>query len=428
MGTSGTQHQQLTLVTDLVRRFIDVRNITEELCRPLGAEDFMLSVTEDTSPPKWHLAHTSWFFEHFILQRFNACFESYRPEYDFLFNSYYKRIGSYISKGKRNVLSRPSLHEVMLYRQHVTESVLSFLELRGNQLGEVLKVLELGINHEEQHQELLLMDIKRNFFENPLKPQYQREVFLSGEIMDSTWIKFHSGLVKVGIPTEYQSFAYDNEKDQHQVWMESFELSSHLVTNDEYINFIDDGGYHNPSFWLSDGWDIKEKESWEHPLYWEKQRGDWWTMTLSGQVPLEIAAAVVHISYYEAAAFAKWKGCRLPTEEEWETAARLEKIQGEFLDQSYKEPAPANENYEVFSQMHGTVWEWTQSSYRPYSRFKPFEHGMSEYNEKFMCNQIVMRGGSCITPKSHYRLTYRNFFYPHQRWMYGGIRLAKDVV
>lgn len=272
------------------------------------------------------------------------------------------------------------------------------------------------------------MDIKRNFYENPIRPHYQNEVFYSGEIADSEWRSFHAGLVKIGVPQEFQEFAFDNEKDQHNVWLESFQLNSHLVTNDEYLSFIEEGGYMNPRYWLSDGWDYKEKEKWEHPLYWEKDGQNWWVMTLSGMVPLELSAPVVHVSFYEAMAFAKWKGARLPTEAEWETAARLERPLGTFLENGPLEPIPSEENHEVFSQIHGSVWEWTQSPYLPYPRFRPLGDGMGEYNEKFMCNQFVMRGGSAVTPESHYRLTYRNFYYPHMRWMYGGIRLAKDGV
>lgn len=429
MGTSEALHQQHAHLKMLAGKFMMVRKKTEDLCLPLADEDFTLSVTEDTSPPKWHLAHTSWFLEHFILRKFVHNYESYRPEFNFLFNSYYKRIGSYLPKTKRGFLSRPTVEEIFIYRQYVTEEVLSLTEsIRYEDEGNFLKILEIGINHEQQHQELLLMDIKRNFFENPLRPRYHNEVLISGEIEECEWRTFHSGLVKIGIPTEYQEFAFDNEKDQHQVWLESYRLASHLVTNDEYIAFIEEGGYENPAFWLADGWEFKEKEKWEHPLYWEKSGPDWWVMTLSGMVPLELSAPVAHVSYYEAMAFAKWRGCRLPTEEEWETAARLERPVGKFLENSALEPETSMNSFEVFSQIHGTVWEWTQSSYHPYPRFHSLQFGMSEYNEKFMCNQFVLRGGCCLTPESHYRMTYRNFYYPHQRWMYSGIRLAKDVL
>ena len=428
MGTSDVLHQQQVQLKQLTEKFIMVRKKTEDLCLPLADEDFLLSVTEDTSPPKWHLAHTSWFLENFIIRKFKQGYESFRPEFNFLFNSYYKRLGSYLPKNKRSVLSRPTVDEIIQYRDYVTGNVLGLIEsINSNDEGHLLKVLEVAINHEQQHQELMLMDIKRNFYENPIKPHYQNSVFIHGEIEESEWRTFHSGLVKIGIPSEYQDFAFDNEKDQHQVWLESFKLASHLITNDEYIAFIDEGGYENPKYWLSDGWEFKEKEKWQGPLYWERDGQNWWVMTLSGMVPLELSSPVVHVSFYEAMAFAKWRGCRLPTEEEWETAARLERVDGQFLEAGTLEPEASPENHEVFSQIHGTVWQWTQSSFHPYPRFTALPFGMSEYNEKFMCNQFVMRGGSCITPSSHYRLTYRNFYYPHQRWMYGGIRLAKDV-
>lgn len=428
MGTSETLHQHLTILTALVKRFDDVRNKTEGLCLPLNVEDYMLSTTIDTSPPKWHLAHTSWFFENFLLRNYKKRFESFRSEYGYIFNSYYNSAGDFLPKYKRSYLTRPSVEEIMQYRRHVTKEVKNLVELDDEQNAEIMKIVEIGINHEEQHQELLLMDIKRGFFENPLRPKYQNEIFINGEVEGNSWRKFHSGLVKVGVPSDYQQFSYDNEKDEHKVWLDSYELSSHLITNDDYMNFMEDEGYVNPNYWLSDGWDYKQRERWESPLYWEKRGHEWWHMTLSGMVPLDLAAPVVHVSYYEATAFAKWKGCRLPSEEEWETAARLELVRGQFLEQSSREPLPADENYEFFSQIHGTVWEWTQSPYRAYSKFKPLHFGMNEYNEKFMCNQFVMRGGSCVTPKTHYRLTYRNFYYPHQRWMFSGIRLARDVL
>lgn len=427
MGTSQIVHQQYSRLSQLAEKFLNVRKVTEDLCLPLADEDYCISVTEDTSPPKWHLAHTSWFFERFILQKFQGSYEPFRPEFNFLFNSYYKRIGSFLPKSKRSVLSRPTIEEVIQYRHFVTDAVMDLLHLRDPQEnGDLLKILEIGINHEQQHQELLLMDIKRNFYENPLRPHYQNQVFTSGEMGEEEWKRFHSGLVEIGVPLEYQTFAFDNEKDQHKVWIDNFQLSSHLITNDEYLAFIDEGGYDNPRFWLSDGWDYKEKENWQHPLYWEKDGQNWWVMTLSGMVPLELSAPVVHVSFYEAMAFARWRGARLPTEAEWEVAARLEKISGTFMETGPLEPVPCDEAHEHFSQIHGSVWEWTQSAYLPYPRYKSLDFGMSEYNEKFMCNQFVMRGGSAVTPESHYRTTYRNFYYPHMRWMYGGIRLAKD--
>jgi len=413
----------------ILQRFHSVRRMTEELCLPLIHEDFILSVTEDTSPPKWHLAHTTWFFENFILKRINKSFEPYRAEFNFLFNSYYKRLGAYLQKSKRGVLSRPTTIEIMAYRQAVTEAVLKEVStIDEMKFLEILSSLELGIHHEQQHQELLLMDIKRNFFENPIRPKYNPD-HSHGPYgrSDVIWQNIPSGLTSIGVEKSSLDFAFDNEKDSHTTWIESFMLSSHLVTNEEYAAFIDEGGYENPLLWLADGWELKLKENWSAPLYWERDGSHWWIFTLGGMIPLDLSAPVVHVSFYEAHAFAKWKGARLPTETEWECAARLEKTESSFLEDRSFEPAPPVDHFEFFSQIHGSAWEWTQSAYLPYPRFEKFHHGLSEYNEKFMCNQFVLRGGSCITPRSHYRTTYRNFYYPHMRWHYAGIRLAKDL-
>jgi ergothioneine biosynthesis protein EgtB len=414
----------------ILSRFGSVRKITEDLCKPLVHEDYVVSATEDTSPPKWHLAHTTWFFENFVLKRINPAYEPYKTEFNFLFNSYYKRLGLYLSKNKRDVLSRPTTAEILQYRQEITKKVMKEVgRLSDDDFENVLDTLELGIHHEQQHQELLLMDIKRNFFENPLRPHYNSE-YSHGvlELQDVTWQNIPSGLYKIGVDKNSTDFAFDNEKDSHKQWIESCMISSHLVTNDEYVAFIEEGGYENPLLWLSDGWDYKEREQWSAPLYWEKEGSNWWIFTLGGMVPLDLSAPVVHVSFYEAMAFAKWKGARLPTEYEWETAASMERAESGFLEDANFEPVPSEESFDKFSQIHGTVWEWTQSAYLPYPRYEKFHHGLSEYNEKFMCNQFVLRGGSCVTPSSHYRTTYRNFYYPHMRWHYAGIRLAKDLV
>lgn len=424
------RESELTERGRLLNCFLDARKATEKICEPLAQEDFILSVTEDTSPPKWHLGHTSWFFENFILSRNKPGYEFFRPEFHFLFNSYYRRLGQFLPKSKRGVLSRPSIHDVLQYRRVITDLVYHFVStVPPGAYGKVSKMLEVGINHEEQHQELLLMDIKRNFFENPIRPQYYNHQPSTNSHLgsDVVWINIPSGISRIGVEKNSKYFAYDHEKDAHSVLIESCMLSSHLVTNDEFIGFIEEGGYDNPLLWLSDGWDLKEKEKWECPLYWEKQGRNWWTMTLSGMVPLDLAAPVCHISYYEAQAYAKWKGCRLPTEAEWEVAASKEKQYSHFLEDGDFDPLPPDDEHEMFSQIHGTLWEWTQSAFLPYPRFEKFHGGLSEYNEKFMCNQLVMRGGSCITPRRHYRPTYRNFYYPHMRWQYAGIRLAKDL-
>lgn len=426
----GLAKEQFSKLEALLNQFETVRRVTEDLCKPLIYEDFILSVTDDTSPPKWHLGHTTWFFENFILKRISRSYEPYKDEYSFLFNSYYRRVGSYLQKDKRNILSRPSTQEIMKYRHVITERVLNAVgQIPQSKFQDVMSNFELGINHEQQHQELLLMDIKRNFYENPLRPHYDgNHSFGPFEPTQNQWHNIPSGLVSIGVEKNSPDFSFDNEKDKHHQWIESCMISSKLTTNNEYMIFIEEGGYDNPLLWLSDGWNIKEKENWIAPLYWEKDGHKWWNFTLGGMMPIDASSPVCHISYYEAAAFAKWKGARLPTEFEWETAAITESSESHFLENGIFEPEPSGQDYQQFSQIHGTVWEWTQSSYLPYPRYEKFQRGLSEYNEKFMCNQFVLRGGSCITPRSHYRVTYRNFYYPHMRWQYGGLRLAKDLV
>lgn len=412
----------------LLEEFVEVRRCTELICAPLSNEDLMLSVTEETSPPKWHLAHTTWFFDKFILEALIPEHEV-NPEINFLFNSYYKSVGPHVQKVNRGLISRPSSKEILDYRNGVTDKVYqALISCEAHQYKSLKNILLLGVNHEQQHQELLLMDIKRNFFANPLRPRYEGHHLSPIEnISKSEWQNIPSSLVEIGMPKKHIGFYYDNEGGQHKQWVDSFMLSSHLVTNGEYLDFIENEGYQNPLLWLSDGWDIKEKENWSAPLYWEKKDDSWWVMSLSGMIPLDLAAPVAHISYYEAQAFAEWKGCRLPTEFEWEAAAKQEQVGGQFLESGPHDPMTADLNFSRFSQIHGTLWEWTQSAYLPYPKYESFSGGLSEYNKKFMCNQFVLRGGSCITPESHYRTTYRNFYYPYMRWQYCGLRLAKDL-
>lgn len=425
MGAAQNHYARLE---SIVTCFSDARATTERLCEPLVQEDYVLSVTQDTSPPKWHLAHTTWFFENFILKRLHPSQDDYRNEFNFLFNSYYKRLGHYLPKAKRNTLSRPTTQEIYEYRNVITAQVIDAVRrLDEKEFNAIHPILELGIHHEQQHQELLLMDIKRNFYENPLKPKYNSGY--SHAVLEKSrpvWHSLPAGLTEIGVAKSSSEFAFDNEKDLHRQWIEPCALSSHLVTNQEYVEFIEDGGYANPLLWLSDGWELKERESWSAPLYWEQDGQAWQAFTLGGMQPLNPAAPVVHVSYYEAMAFARWQGARLPSEFEWETAARLEHSTSTFLDNGRFEPEPSTNDHTLFSQIHGSVWEWTQSAYLPYPRYEQFGDGLAEYNEKFMVNQIVLRGGSCVTPKSHYRPTYRNFYYPHMRWQYAGFRLAKD--
>jgi ergothioneine biosynthesis protein EgtB len=409
----------------LIERFLTVRLITENLVKPLVLEDYMLSATEETSPAKWHLAHTTWFFENFILRPFENHYSPFRDEYDFLFNSYYKGAGPYLDKEKRGLLSRPTVQEIFEYRRLVTLRIQDLLI--ENLSPDVFSLVEVGIQHEQQHQELLLMDIKRNFYASPLKPAYHGNVSRGQDfIHQTTWVEVPEGLSRIGVEGESPDFSFDNERGAHFHWINPALVSNHLVTNREFLEFIQDGGYEEPRLWLSDGWEWKQKSHCSHPLYWEKLDGSWFVFTLNGLLPLELSAPVCHVSYYEAQAFAKWKRARLPTEFEWETLAQEKKIEGNFLENGDLEPLPTLGPSENLSQIHGTLWEWTQSSYLPYPGFREFGQGLGEYNGKFMCNQQVLRGGSCVTPRSHYRVTYRNFYYPHQRWQYAGIRLAKD--
>lgn len=413
----------------IIRDFKEVRSLTEYLCDPLEIEDYMLSVTEDTSPPKWHLAHTSWFFEHFILDKHLRSYVPYSAEFNYLFNSYYKKAGGFLPKFSRGFITRPTVDEVYSYRKYINNCMSLLMENADGELYRMIEpIIELGINHEQQHQELLLMDIKRNFFANPILPVYKENRHPISERSSSKEFRhFESEIVFIGHDEFSSDFGHDNESGRHRQFVESFSLATDLVTNEDYLEFIKDGGYENPLNWLSDGWEYKEKEKWANPLYWMKSDEGWMHMTLGGVKPLPLTAPVVHISYYEAQAYAHWKGCRLPTEFEWEVAGHKEPILGDFLDQGNLEPTATLFNATHFSQIHGTVWEWTQSAYLPYPHYKPLTDGLGEYNEKFMCNQFVLRGGSSITPKSHYRRTYRNFYYPHMRWQYAGLRLAKDV-
>ncbi len=428
MQYTGSDYQK---IESILERFLIGRETTEKLCSALIQEDFMLSVTEDTSPAKWHLAHTTWFLENFILMRFKPGHKPFHEGFHFLFNSYYNSAGPFLPKSKRNAISRPSTEEIFRYRQEITFEVMDSLASLGPvALKEALVVLEMGIHHEQQHQELLLMDIKRNFFENPYRPAYQNiSLEISPVESHQEWIHVPGGLCDIGVSLSKVDFAYDNEKDSHSRWIDGFMLSSHLVNNGEYLEFIEARGYENSLLWLSDGWEKIKTEQWSHPLYWKKKGKEWWTYTLSGLIPLDPSTPVSHISFYEASAFAKWKGTRLPTEFEWEISARMENsIDGHFMDENNFSPKVSSEEHEKFSQIHGSLWEWTSSSYEAYPRYQSLGQGLSEYNEKFMCNQFVLRGGSCVTPKSHYRFTYRNFYYPHNRWQFCGLRLAKDLV
>jgi len=400
-----------------------VRQQSLKLCSPLEVEDYQVQPMDDASPPKWHLAHVTWFFETFLLKTMRAGYQPFHPQYEVLFNSYYNGIGKAHPRAKRGFLSRPLLEEVLAYREYVDEAMLSLLS--GALADDVLFAVALGLHHEQQHQELILTDLKYNLGNNPLKPVYlpaQPKQVKSA--MPLTWHDYAGGLVEIGAK-EHGGFVYDNEKPRHKVYLDPFQLASRTVTNGEFLGFVRDGGYDRPELWLSDGWAhlaALGPERWRGPLYWREDGDEVLEYTLAGEAPLDLQAPVCHVSGFEADAYARWCNARLPTEAEWETAAACAPMTGNFVDAGVFHPAVS-----AADSLYGNVWEWTASSYGPYPGFKPFAGQLGEYNGKFMANQLVLRGGSCATPQSHIRPTYRNFFYPPDRWQFSGIRLARDV-
>jgi ergothioneine biosynthesis protein EgtB len=403
-------------------RYRAVREATEKLCAPLSAEDCQAQSMTDASPAKWHLAHTSWFFETFVLQAAATGYRPFHPQYNFLFNSYYNAVGARHPRPARGVLTRPPLEEIYAYRRHVDERMLALLEGRAGAADGLAPVIELGLNHEQQHQELILTDIKHLLSLNPLAPIYrERETRPAGEAAPLAWREYGGGLCAVGHAGE--GFAFDNEGPRHRVYLEPFALATRLVTNGEFLDFITDGGYERPELWLSDGWDAAQNGGWRAPLYWQERDGAWGAFTLSGPREVRAEEPVCHVSFYEADAYARWAGARLPTEFEWEAAAGGAEVAGNFAESEIFHPAPAQSS--DHTQFFGDAWEWTQSGYAPYPGYRPAAGALGEYNGKFMCNQIVLRGGSCATPHSHIRASYRNFFPPSARWQFSGIRLAK---
>ena len=430
MGTASTPG--LLLVShapvatgDLATRYRAVRGLTEQLRAPLSAEDCQAQSMDDASPTKWHLAHTSWFFETFVLAPHVRQYHAFRPEYRTLFNSYYQQVGPQHPRPQRGLLTRPALDEVLAYRAHVDRRMLELLR-DASELSEALvAIVELGLQHEQQHQELLLTDAKHLLFANPLRPAYRAAIPTSRAPSGSfTWQPFSGGLRELG--HRGAGFAFDNEQPRHRAMVPAFALSSRLVTNGEFLAFIEDGGYTRAPLWLSDGWAAVQARSWQAPLYWERRGEAWWQFTLAGMRPLALDEPVCHVSLYEADAFATWVGARLPTEAEWEVAATPARVDGNLLDSGRLHPAAVAAGSGI-RQLFGDVWEWTRSAYAPYPGYQPPAGALGEYNGKFMCNQLVLRGGSCATPATHIRATYRNFFPPDARWQFSGIRLAKDV-
>jgi ergothioneine biosynthesis protein EgtB len=417
------QAEHRSMLIDSYRR---VRARTETLCSPLSAEDCMIQTAPEASPAKWHLAHTSWFFETFLLKAYRWGYQEFSAVYSYLFNSYYEQLGAFQRREARGFLSRPSVEEIYRYRSHVDDCMIELMQTADDTVwSAILARVEIGLNHEQQHQELLLTDIKLNFSANPMRPVYRSDLPAAPQrcAPDVHWQEFSDGIRQIGHPDT--GFAFDNEKPRHRIYSNRFYIASRPVNNREYLAFMDDGGYQNPAFWLSDGWATLKRLNWSCPLFWEQTGQNWWQFTLAGLRRVDPDAPVCHVSYYEAEAYAAWAGKRLPTEAEWEIAAAGVSVAGNLYESGYLQPVAANADEGVL-QLYGDVWEHTASSYRPYPGFRIAPGALGEYNGKFMSGQMVLRGGSCVTPADHVRASYRNFFYPHERWQFQGFRLAGD--
>ncbi len=427
---------------------IETRAKTMALCSVLTVEDHLIQTIEDVSPPKWHLAHTTWFFEEFLLKKYIKNYSPFHPQFGYLFNSYYQGMGKHLPRNRRGSISHPSLSQIHVYRKHVDNhlSILweDSLVWNGND-GEkkrqtFLMLLSLGIQHEKQHQELLLTDIKYNFYQNPLYPSYHSSSLppeQKQEYIALDYLEVPRGQYSIGCKSE-TDFFYDNESPQHYVYCHDFRIGNRLITCGEFLDFIEDGGYTNFRYWMSDGWDWVQKERCHAPLYWQKDETSWSVYRLSGFDRLQKEEPVCHLSYYEASAYAHWAGKRLPTEIEWEVATEQLVTpcvlkSAHFADQKILHPLPATENKKLsisansFTQCLGELWEWTNSAYQPYPGYCPFPGMLEEYNEKFMCNQIVLRGGSCVSPENHIRIAYRNFLQAAKCWQFSGLRLAQSI-
>jgi len=416
----------------LLAQFIATRGQTEKLCAPLQKEDTVVQPMGDVSPPKWHLAHSTWFFEQFILTRFQKDFKPFHPRYNYLFNSYYESIGERVLRANRGFLTRPTLDEILDYRHHVNKEISAIYDTVGkHDRADFERLIELGIQHEQQHQELLVTDIKYILGNNPIFPPYlqQRENnHVKNPAPKARYLEIEAGMHHIGY--HGNGFSWDNELPQHSVFLQDYSISSLPVTNADYIEFMLDGGYEDFRHWLQEGWELVKANHWQAPLHFHKIEGDWYHYTMHGLEKVNPNAPVTHVSFYEADAYATWAGKRLPTEFEWEAATRKynpDKAHGNFLEDGHLQPQPANYSDEKCSQLLGDVWEWTYSSYHPYPGYKREEGALGEYNGKFMLNQMVLRGGSCATPRSHIRITYRNFFHPDKKWQFSGIRLAEKI-
>jgi ergothioneine biosynthesis protein EgtB len=414
----------------LLRRFEQCRRETQELIVGLSDADLTVQAMDEASPGKWHLGHTTWFFETFVLARFDPSHQAFDHRYAYLFNSYYESAGARHPRPRRGLLSRPTLNDVLAYRRAIDDAVLALLA--GALDPDLLTLVELGIHHEQQHQELMLTDLLNLFAQNPLRPAYRPIALASANLAlisrprGPDWVGFRGGRVAIGRDDD-DGFSFDCEQPRHEVLLRPFALAARPVTNGEWCDFIADVGYEHPMLWLAEGWHQVRAQGWKAPLYWRGDADAPVQMTLAGELPVDFHAPVCHISYFEADAYARWAGKRLPTEAEWEVAAATQPVAGNFADKGRLRPAASTPSGRApISQLYGDVWEWTSSAYGPYPGFRPAGGAIAEYNGKFMCNQFVLRGGSCVTPFGHVRESYRNFFQPHQRWQFSGLRLAED--
>ncbi|MDI9819511.1 ergothioneine biosynthesis protein EgtB [Legionella sp. W10-070] len=418
---------------ELSRCFQSIREQTEKLCQPLFTEDYVIQSMCDVSPPKWHLAHTTWFFENFILVPKLKTYQLFNSSFHYLFNSYYQSLGKPYVRARRGLLSRPTTEVIYAYRTHVNHAVLALIDqLTEAELDDIQLLIIWGLQHEQQHQELLLMDIKHNFSIDPDFPSYKPHTISNNQkinsVMSKPVIGVNGGIIDIGYAG--MDFCFDNEIPRHKKILVPYLIAPQLVTNGDYLEFINDGGYNEPRWWLADGWEHALEQGWQAPLYWYNFDGEWYIFTLSGLQKLNPAEPVSHVSYYEADAYAKWRGFRLPTEEEWEHVAITHALsidKGNFLESGLLHPKILTSANKIKpEQFFGDVWEWTASNYSPYPGYRIIEGPLGEYNGKFMSNQIVLRGGSCVTPMTHIRVSYRNFFQPEKRWQFSGIRLAAN--
>lgn len=419
---AGRETDELMPLAHLREMYRDVRQKFEDYCAPLEIEDYGLQAVAETSPAKWHLAHTSWFFETFLLKPFMPGYQPQHPAFEYIFNSYYNGVGAQFPRPQRGLLSRPTVAEVYEYRRAIDDAMLRLLDSANGDQETIASRTELGLQHEMQHQELFFTDLKYNLAQNPLCPVYveapgHQEPAAPPEL---TWNSHEGGILKMGAEAG-SGFCFDNETPRHRVFLEPFELANRPVTNADVLAFIEDGGYRQPALWLADGWGKVQEAQWQQPLYWHQQDGEWFEFTLHGLKPLNPNGIACHLSAYEADAIARWMDARLPTEFEWESVAQGQPVEGHFVDSGLYHPDTPTPD-----TLFGSIWQWTSSAYSPYPGYRPAEGAIGEYNGKFMCNQLVLRGGSCVTDQRQVRASYRNFFYPPDRWQFSGVRLARD--